>query len=104
MCRKKAKVTEQRKVQSIQVNNLLNSIDRSPKVECTVSINSQSGRLEFNTATSSNYISTRVWSELGEPELSDQYIQYQSALQYDMLTKGSFIANVFYPAPDKHAD
>ena len=38
--RKKAKVTAQRNVQCIQVNNLLNSIDKSPKMECTVSINS----------------------------------------------------------------
>ena len=44
VCRKKAKVSAQRNVQCKQVNNLLNSIDRSPKVECTVSINSQSVR------------------------------------------------------------
>ena len=104
VCQKKAKVIAQRNVQCIQVNNLLNSIDRSPKVECTVSINSQSVRLELDTATSGNFISTHVWSELGEPELSDQYIQYQYASGHDMPIKGSFIANVFYPASGKHAD
>ena len=73
-------------------------------MECIVSINSQSIRLELDTATSGNFVSRRVWSELGEAELSDQYIQYQSASGHDMLIKGSFIANVFYPASGKHAD
>ena len=87
VCRKKAKVTALRNVQCILVINLLNSIDRSPKVECTVSINSQSVRLELDTATSGNFISTHVWSELGEPELSNQYMQYQSASGHDMPIK-----------------
>ena len=104
VCRKKAKVTAQRNVQCILVNNLLNFIDRSPKVECTVSINSQSVRLELDTATSGNFMSTHVWSESGEPELSDQYIQYHSASGHDMPIKGSFIANVFYPSSGMHAD
>ena len=72
VCQKKAKVTAQRNVQCMQINNLLNSIDRSPKVECTVLINSQSVRLVLDMATAGNFISTHAWWELGEPELSDQ--------------------------------
>ena len=104
MCQKKAKVTTQRNVQCIQVSNLLNSIDMSPKVECTVLINSQSVQLELDTATSGNFISTHVWLELGKPELSNQYIQYQSASGHDMPINGTFFANAFYIASGKQAD
>ena len=54
--------------------------------------------------TSGSFISTRVWLELGEPELSDQYIQYQSTSGHDMPIRNSFIADVFYPASNMHAD
>ena len=48
---------------------LLQSVDRSSKVEYTALIDSQSVRLELNTAISGNIISTRGWSEVGQPEL-----------------------------------
>ena len=95
VCRKKATVTAQRNVQCIQVNNLLNAIDRSPKVECTVSINFQSVRLELDRATSGNFISTHVRSELGEPGLSDEYIQYHSASGHDTLLKARLLLMYF---------
>ena len=38
---KKAKILPMHNVKCIQVNNLISSNDRLPKVECTVLINSQ---------------------------------------------------------------
>ena len=61
-------------------------------MQLPIYIESKKVFLELDTATSGNFVSEKVWSDLGRPTLSQAELQYRSASGHDLLIAGSFQA------------
>ena len=95
VCRKKRSLnaSQSSEVKCIQdINTISDVVSKVPRLEKTIFINSVPVTLELDTATSGNFITSQVWSELGKPKLIESKRQYHSASKHAMPIKGTFTA------------
>ena len=71
----------------------INSITQVPKLQIPVFIQSKQVTLELDTATSGNFISEKLWSDLGKPVLNQANLQYRSASKHELPIVGIFEAD-----------
>jgi len=61
-----------------------------------IHINGKAFTLELDTAAGGNFISTRVWTELGKPKLQQDQWRYHSASMHPLPIIGAFTAEAKY--------
>jgi len=67
-----------------------------PKLQVPIHINGKAFALELDTAASGNFISTRVWIELGKPKLQQSQWRYHSESKHPLPIIGAFTAKTKY--------
>jgi len=66
------------------------------KLHVPIHINGKAFTLELDTAAGGNFISTRVWTELGKPKLQQAQWRYHSATKHPLPIIGAFTAEAKY--------
>jgi len=66
------------------------------RLQVPIHINGKAFTLELDTAAGGNFISTRVWTELGEPKLQQAQWRYHSASKHPLPFIGAFTAEAKY--------
>ncbi|KAG0722413.1 hypothetical protein GWK47_006041 [Chionoecetes opilio] len=62
-----------------------------PKLEVPISIQGLQCRVELDTGTGGNFLSTKIWTQLGKPALQDVTVRYESASKHTMPVLGKFM-------------
>ena len=94
MCQKKIRAKSSSSTRDkIKHIEEINSITQVPKLQIPVFIQSKQVTLELDTATSGNFISEKLWSDLGKPVLNQANLQYRSASKHDLPIVGIFEAD-----------
>ena len=68
-----------------------------PKLEVPITIEGLECQVELDTGTGGNFISTKVWEQLGRPALQDVTARYESASKHAMPVLGKFVAKAKSP-------
>jgi len=99
VCQKKARS----KVQGVKWINVLEMVKAAPcrnsgvpKLQVPIHINGKAFKLELDTAAGGNFISARVWTELGKPKLQQDQWRYHSASKHPLSIIGAFTADTKY--------
>jgi len=99
VCQKKARS----KAQGVKWIDVLEMVKAAPccnsevqKLQVPIHIKRKAFTLELDTAASGNFISTRVWTELGKPKLKQAQWRYHSASKHPLPIIGAFTAKAKY--------
>ena len=66
------------------------------KLQVPIHINGKAFTLELDTDAGGNFISTRVWTELGKPKLQQAQWRYHSASRHPLPIIGASTAEAKY--------
>jgi len=66
------------------------------KLQVPIHINGKAFTLELDTTAGGNFISTRVWTELGKPKLQQAQWRYHSASKHPLPIIGAFTTEAKY--------
>ena len=87
VCRKKAR-SKAHAVRWIDVLEMVKATpgrhSEVPKLQVPIHINGKAFTLELDTAAGGNFISTRVWTELGKPKLQQAQWHYHWASKHSL--------------------
>ena len=95
VCQKKIRTksaTNSYKNDKVKHIESVHTISQVPKLEIPSYIQSKLVSLELDTATSGNFISENLWSDLGKPKLSQSELRYRSASKHNLPIAGTFEA------------
>ena len=56
--------------------------------------------MELDTATGGNFLSKEVWNQLGQPDLQESSLQFQSATKHVLPVLGTFVAQTSLEAEE----
>ena len=95
VCQKKIRTksaTNSYKNDKVKHIESVHTISQVPKLEIPLYIQSKLVSLELDTATSGNFFSEKLWSDLGKPKLSQSELRYRSASKHNLSIAGTFEA------------
>ena len=98
VCRNKA-----RKLEGVRWIDVLEMVKAAPcrssevqKLQVSIHVNGKAFTLELDTTAGGNFISSRVWTELGKPKLQQAQWRYHSARKHPLPIIGAFTAEAKY--------
>jgi len=92
-----------RKLEGVRWIDVLEMVKAAPcrssevqKLQVSIHVNGKAFTLELDTTAGGNFISSRVWTELGKPKLQQAQWRYHSARKHPLPIIGAFTAEAKY--------
>ena len=94
VCRKKQSANAKTSTKPLNFIHEVKAVSEQSlaKLEVPLKIQGQTWKMELDTATNGNFISTQTWTHLGSPELQRPDLKYESASKHNLPIISTFVA------------